>query len=298
MNGAVFMQSTLPDRPMQFVQSDPERTETIIIGLVATLPSRVSSLFRAVSSMALQTRSLDALVIVSDGALIPDAVEDALRRLLPSCTITFLANHGMRGAAETWNKGIQFIKFQWSNAYVAILDDDDIWDPVHIETCEAKARLESWPDAVVSGLQMSIDGEEVLRDPLLSASVEDFLAGNPGWQGSNTFVRLDALVAAGCFTDGLRSCNDRDLAIRLLTRKGSRVAFTGRHTATWFLDATRQSLSSRRGEAKRAGLARFYELHGHRMDDEIRQRFFDRARALFGWSESEILGMSQLVADA
>lgn len=235
---------------------------------------------------------------MSDGALIPDAVEDALRRLLPSCTITFLANHGMRGAAETWNKGIQFIKFQWSNAYVAILDDDDIWDPVHIETCEAKARLESWPDAVVSGLQMSIDGEEVLRDPLLSASVEDFLAGNPGWQGSNTFVRLDALVAAGCFTDGLRSCNDRDLAIRLLTRKGSRVVFTGRHTATWFLDATRQSLSSRRGEAKRAGLARFYELHGHRMDDEIRQRFFDRARALFGWSESEILGMSQLVADA
>jgi len=36
-------------------------------------------------------------------------------------------------------------------------------------------------------------------------------------------------------------------------------------------------------------LAQFFALHGHRMNDAVRRRFFERAQRLFGWSEDEIL---------
>lgn len=44
--------------------------------------------------------------------------------------------------------------------------------------------------------------------------MHDFLVGNPRIQGSNLFVRLDQLCAAGCFDEALSSCTDRDLCLR------------------------------------------------------------------------------------
>lgn len=260
-----------------------------IVGLIATLPTRDSLTKVAVPSIANQARPLDALVIVIDNATLPVSVVPVLRDLMSCISVHLLSNTRAQGAANTWNTGIEHIAQHWSEAYVAILDDDDHWDSDHLKICENAARTAGWPDVVVSGLRMRIDGEEVPRKPPLSLCVEDFLSGNPGWQGSNTFIRLNTLIEAGRFTEGLRSCNDRDLAIRVLSLNGSRFAFTGRHTASWNLDSGRCSLSSRRGEAKRAGVAQFFALHGHRMNDAVRRHFFERAERLFGWSEDEIL---------
>lgn len=269
-----------------------------IVGLIATLPTRDTLTRVAVPSIANQTRQLDALVIVIDNATLPASLTQALRNLMSCIPVHLLTNTRAQGAANTWNTGIEYIAQHWSEAYVAILDDDDQWDSDHLKVCETVARTAGWPDVVVSGLRMRIDADEVPRAPLLSLCVDDFLSGNPGWQGSNTFIRLNTLIEAGCFTEGLRSCNDRDLAIRVLSLNGSRFAFTGRHTASWNLDSFRSSLSSRRGEAKRAGLAKFYALHGHRMNEAIRRRFFERADQLFGWSEDEILAGTGTTAHA
>lgn len=274
----------------------------MLIGLVATLPARTSLLARAAPSISAQSRQLDALVVVSDGSPLRESVCGGLRELMPRLTIAFLTNSGLPGAAGAWNTGIRFIKRHWADptspSYVAILDDDDAWDADHLEACEVCARKNGWPDAVVSGIRTRIDGHEVSRPSPRTLSVDDFLAGNPGWQGSNTFIRLDALVDAGSFTDGLTSCNDRDLAIRMLSPPDRRFAFTGRPTATWILETMQESLSAHRGEAKRTGLKRFFELHGCRMDEAVRSRFFDRALNLFGWSEREILGSHEELGDA
>lgn len=116
-----------------------------------------------------------------------------------------------------------------------------------------------------------------------------FLTGNPGWQGSNTFVSLRALNMAGGFRDGLTSCNDRDLAIRLLRRSGVQTAYTGQWTATWHLSSTRKSLSSPRSEAKLCGLRSFWQLYGSEMDATQAEMFFHRALHFFHIERADIL---------
>jgi len=269
-----------------------------IVGLMATLPTRDTLTRVAVPSIANQARQLDALVIVVDNATLPAGVACVLRNLMPCVPVYLLSNTRAHGAANTWNTGIEYIAQHWSEAYVAILDDDDQWDTDHLQVCESAARTSGWPDVVVSGLRMLIDGDEVPREPPLSLCVKDFLMGNPGWQGSNTFIRLNILIEAGRFTEGLRSCNDRDLAVRVLSLNGSRFAFTGRHTASWNLDTDRSCLSSRRSEAKRSGLTQFFALHGYRMNEAVRRSFFERAERLFGWSEDEILAGTGTAAHA
>lgn len=259
---------------------------------MATLPQRRISRRLAVESMAEQSRHLNALVLVCDSGAPCLDLQSEVAPLMAPMPVHLLANAAAPGAAGSWNTGIRFIAGHWpGRSYVAMLDDDDAWDAGHVQTCMAHARAHAWPDVVVSGLRIVKAGVELPRPAVSRLEAGDFLAGNPGWQGSNTFIRLDALLRAGAFTEGLASCNDRDLAVRVLSLQSVRTACTGRHTATWHLDASRDQLSRRRGQAKRDGLARFFELHGHRMDAAQRAAFFARAKELFGWSEQEILAI-------
>jgi hypothetical protein len=110
---------------------------------------------------------------------------------------------------------------------VALLDDDDEWTAT-IWRLASPARLNERPfaEVVISGLRIVRGGIEIPRQPLAGVRVEDFLVGNPGWQGSNTFVTLDLFQRIGGFTVGLRSANDRDLAVRILDQPDVRIAFT------------------------------------------------------------------------
>ena len=261
-----------------------------VVGLIATIPNRTDLLIRAAQSIAKQSHPLDALVIVGDIAPVSEYVRTRLTRTLSGLAIHFLNNTGTSGAAGSWNTGVRHISECWPHAYIAMLDDDDEWAPDHISSCFVCAQGNDWPDGIVSGLRLVKDGEEIYRPPPTRLALQDFLEGNPGWQGSNTFIRVRSLLAAGLFTEGLASCNDRDLAIRVLSLPSVRFGFTQKHTATWHLDSQRRSLSSQRGEAKRVGLAQFFRLHGHLMSAGNKQRFFDRALELFAWTEEEIIG--------
>lgn len=257
-----------------------------VIALLATLPARRVLLQRALSTVVIQTALPDAVVIISDGELPTNASLDLKDS---SLTLHCLSNCSAKGAANTWNTGIAYIAASWPDCYVAILDDDDEWDADHLATCLTTALQHSWPDVVLSGLRMIRDGVELPREPIKHACVQDFLAGNPGWQGSNTFIRLGTLLRAGGFTPGLHSCNDRDLAIRVLSLSHVGVAYTGQHSASWHLDSEREALSSPSSQSKLAGLAHFYHLHGQRMTVDVRQQFFARSQQLFGWTQEQIL---------
>lgn len=143
----------------------------------------------------------------------------------------------------------------------------------------------------------------MLRDLPAKLSVDDFYVSNPGWQGSNTFMHFPLLWAAGGFREGLVSCNDRDLAIRVLKRSDVQVGYTGAWTATWHLESNRDALSHGRSAAKRAGLQGFWHLHGEEMGPDQRKRFFAQAESRFGITPAEILPpptqrFRLLVADA
>lgn len=260
----------------------------VVIGLIATRPREASLLGMSVPSISRQSDSLDALVIVSDRYSLTTSTEAALQALLPRTCVHSIRNHRRAGAAGAWNTGLTYIQKKWPDAYVAILDDDDTWDPDHIAACMDTASQWNWPDVVVSGLRMNMAGTLVSRPPPMALNVDDFLAGNPGWQGSNTFAGIAPLMRAGGFTDTLTSCNDRDLAIRVLSLSDVRVAYTERFTATWNFNTSPDCLSQA-GPQKRDALRHFLVLHGHRMSAPVRERFLTRCMDLFGVSEADLV---------
>lgn len=267
-----------------------------VIALIATTPRVELLLNRALPSIQRQSHFPEAVVIVTDQRKLTAEETEASVSAVPTVPMYLLANVLTRGVAGAWNTGLNFIARRWPACYVAILDDDDEWDSDHIEACVGTAHQAGWPDVVVSGLRIIRDGEEIPRPPPSRLHVDDFLVGNPGWQGSNTFVFIKTLLSAGMFTEGLASTNDRDLAIRILSQPQSRIAFTGKHTTTWNIESHRTCLSSPGSAEKSRGLASFLRLHGHRMTPEIRDRFYRRAQQLFGLTPEDILKTQETLA--
>lgn len=268
---------------MIFSQNTPP-----VVTLIATKPRLELLLTRSLPSINSQERRPDALVIVSDDRPFTAAEQYEITQRLGDTPLHFASNRGMPGAAGSWNTGIKLIEESWPEAYVALLDDDDSWDKDHLRECCTCAIENQMPDAVISGLRFQNGNLDVPTVPPIRLSPEDFLAGNPGWQGSNTFILLSTLVKAGRFTEGLSSCNDRDLAVRVLSIPKVTLGFTGKHTATWYLGTAPDQLSRKGSPAKLHGLSMFYQIHGRRMTPAIRKHFFERASAYFGFDETQI----------
>lgn len=258
-----------------------------IIGLIATYPRFDALSSISIPSIAAQTRLPDAVVIITDRQHLPNAELEALKSMLPDTDVHCLPNNRVLGAAGTWNTGLYYIQRQWPTSYVAILDDDDSWDNNHLAACTTSAANNNWPDVVISGLRMKANGKEIPRPLPESVSTDDFLIGNPGWQGSNTFVSISMLIEAGAFRESLSSCHDRDLAIRILDLKEVRIAFTNQFTATWNLNACSDSLSQP-GPQKKIALRYFLKLHGSRMSVEVRKKFMARCFDLFHMTPEEL----------
>lgn len=264
-----------------------QQSKSLVV-LIATKP-RIDSLVKvALPSIARQTLAPSAVYIVADRRTLTSIECKHLTNQFPSLNFQFLNNENSPGAAGTWNTGLREIDLVEKDCYVAILDDDDVWDADHLEVCYSTAARNQWPDIVISGLRIMKEGLEIPRPIVEEVCVDDFLVGNPGWQGSNTFAQISAFRKAGYFTDGLQSSNDRDLAIRLLSLPEIQVAFTKKFTSNWRLDAEPDCLSRRRGSEKISGLRQFLHLHGSKMTIVQRIQFFGRCNHLFGVTEQEL----------
>ena len=259
-----------------------------VVALIATRPRLNALLAVSLPSIAAQHRPPDSLIIVSDKVPLTQEEQAQLKDVVPRLDVIFLANVRRSGVANTWNTGLAYIQERWPDAYVAILDDDDSWDADHLESCYDSAQINDWPDVVLSGLRMKQSGTVTERPIETPLGCDLFLVGNPGWQGSNTFALSSCLADVGNFTEDLASCNDRDLAIRILTREQTRLTVTGRSTATWNLGSCPDALSLP-GPHKLSGLRHFYALHAHRMTDEARKQFFERTQSLFGLGVSDLI---------
>lgn len=258
-----------------------EKRQVSIAALVASKPKRPEVLYRALSTAVSQERPPNQLVLVFDRRWPESSELMTISSLLAPLDAAVISNTQSPGAAGTWNTGLQYLVQKGFDGYVAILDDDDEWDIDHLYQCEMAAQNKD-ADVVLSGLRLVKDGMELPREPLSSVCRDDFLAGNPGWQGSNTFVKLDALMRVNGFTDGMPSTNDRDLAVRLLSLPDVKVAFTHCMTSTWHIDSQEDALSRPGSSQKRDGLLQFLRMHGHLMTPEILANFKSRSRKLFG----------------
>jgi hypothetical protein len=241
---------------------------------------------RSLPSVARQTIAPARVVVLDDGGFLQSSTRRGLQTVVGESPIEILDLSPASGAAAAWNVGLRHLAETGFAGFVAILDDDDTWDADHLEA-NLQAAVDQGANVVVSGLRMKLEGVLVPRPLPGRLEARQFLVGNPGWQGSNTFVDLELLLRVGGFREGLVSCNDRDLAIRLLRHETTRVAYTERWTATWFVGAS-GTLSSRGSTVKATGLGMFWRLYGAGMSEEETLGFFERADRLFGVSREWI----------
>jgi glycosyltransferase involved in cell wall biosynthesis len=240
---------------------------------------------RTVPSIMHQELAPSVVLVVNDGDAFPPAVCDALASIAGIASLQVLPNERAPGPAGAWITGLQWLRAHGFDGFVAILDDDDTWEPQHL-AANLRAASAAGATLAVTGLRLQIDGRLEPR-PLLSRLVAaDFLVGNPGWQGSNTFVRMEALEAVGGFDEQLPSMHDRDLAVRLLRKPGVSGVLVPEWTATWFF-GTPGCLTAR-SEGKLIALQRFLAKHGALMNLEERAAYFERAHRMFGFTQAEI----------
>lgn len=244
---------------------------------------------RALASVAAQTRIPGHLVVADDSS--PNG-RSGNRNIvssvsLPNCLVTYLENERTVGASGSWNTAIDFLLRQVedpADLFVAILDDDDAWTPDYLERCLALARDQALDMVAADILRIeTTDDAPVLNTAPESLRASDFLTGNPGIQGSNLFVRLNVLLAAGAFDEEFGSTTDRDICIRISDLGTVRYGRLALPLVRHYADAGRPRLSTRGSELKLDGLTSFWHKYGGRMTSVQRDAFCERARALFDW---------------
>ena len=257
--------------------------------LVATKhrPSLLAS--RSLPSTESQTRTPWRVVVVDDSRTDAAAQRTgrAIRAWQPAgIAVDFLRNRRTRGAAGAWNSGLDHLLRTGGDPqqlYVAILDDDDRWEPGHLERCLelVESRRLDVVAAPFLRIEENAEPRPVMPPPSLQPS--SFLVSNPGIQASNLVCRLSVLLEAGLFDESLPSCTDRDLCIRISDLPGVRYGATAHPTVHHFACQWRPRLSTPRSPARLAGLDGFFRKYQGRMSSAERERFRTRARRLFGW---------------
>jgi len=178
----------------------------------------------AIASVRNQTRPVSEIVVVDDGSA--DRSAEVAEKL--GVTVIRQANQGVTRAR---NAGIRAA----SNDWIALLDQDDIWEADKIE-CQWNA-IEAHPDVGIVSCQMSWfeqAGAEITRVFMPSemgisapsdgsiryiARVEEALpltrmTDNP----SSVLIRRDVLISAGLFDEELRQNEDLECFLRVVAR--------------------------------------------------------------------------------
>ena len=239
---------------------------------------------RSLSSAVRQARPPDYLIVVddSDSEFRPANARTVADLNIPATRITYLENQRTPGASGAWNTALSHVHSLDPSAFVAVLDDDDSWEPAYLERCELAVQKRGL-DMVAAGLvfHRSTDTEGDLLLPPEELNAGDLLVRNTHIQGSNLFVRLRRLLEAGGFDEALTSTTDRDICIRLADLGTVRFGALNECLVHHFADDDRPRLSTAGGDAKRAGLTYFYRKYGGRMSGNQHSAFIERCMTLF-----------------
>jgi len=175
-----------------------------IVALVATNGRDRLLTTRSLPSIAQQERVPDALIVVDDSTLLSGHTESAVRSFESDSGIpaTYLRNSRTRGASGAWNTGVlAAMRWDAERIHLAILDDDDEWEPSHLSQADSCIR-QTGADYVASALIRRKSGSaDQAVSPPEKLNPSDFLVGNPGVVGSTFVLRLSALLEAGRFDE-------------------------------------------------------------------------------------------------
>jgi glycosyltransferase involved in cell wall biosynthesis len=154
---------------------DPGTRPTALVATVIATYRRPEALRVAVASALAQTVEDQVVIVVDDGAGLPELPDD------PRLTAVSLSrNVGIAGVVR--NVGIRLS----DSRFVAFLDDDNVWEPDHLERALGALTAEGGPDAVYTALRRVLpDGTE--KD-VLSVPFDRRLAARKAFLDTNAFV--------------------------------------------------------------------------------------------------------------
>ena len=240
---------------------------------------------RALASIAAQTRLPDWVLAAddSDPNLRPANRETVARFRREGVNAVYIENTRTPGASGAWNAALAKLHSIEPSAFVAILDDDDSWDPEYLRRCEQEAAARNL-DMVAAGIvyHKSGEGGGIPLSIPKKLDANDFLVGNPHIQGSNLFARLRKLLEAGGFDEALRSTTDRDICIRLADLGSVKFGALDEYLVHHYAEPGRARLTSFGGDAKRQGLTAFYRKYRGRMSERVEAEFLARCQDRFG----------------
>lgn len=254
------------------------------IAAVIVTCNRIALLPRVLKSIQEQSRKPDFVVIVSNSTKENFSAEE---NICNGFQFPLIQNNRTGNYAGALNTAVEeIIKHQdiSEELYFASLDDDDVWLSEYLTEIE-NANTSNF-DLIAANYLRSSENENLLMQLPEQLSVKDFLQGNPGIGGSNTFVRLTTLLKAGCFDETLPSAVDRDFFVRVLQQNPT-YKLVPKHLVTAFTENNRERITTNI-EKKKQGFQIFYYKYQHLMNEADKQMFFDRAKNFFSISREEI----------
>lgn len=173
----------------------------------------------AIRSVLDQTIGQLEVVVVDDGSL-----DESLKRVLAFAderlTILSQPNQGLSAAR---NAGILMA----SAELIGFLDGDDVWFPKKAE--RHLEELERYPQIGLTfswSAYLNEEGEttgQYLTSLCRSPSAKDLTRRNHVGNGSTSIVRRACFEQAGLFDEGMRSCEDLDMWIRIAAETSFRL---------------------------------------------------------------------------
>lgn len=269
--------------------------------IIATAFQRTDLLFnRSLKSVLNQTQISDFVVIVDDNQN-ADEFEIIVQRVanLNNPNVFCIRNYKTKNHSGTgaWNSGVEFLQIKFDDlekSYIAILDDDDEWDKTYLEKCTKQIQtrgIENTKAVFANLVRLHKDFEVQGNLSKNNLTIENFLIGNPGIQGSNMFFNLQSFLDTGCFDENLKSCTDRDLMIRFLQQNSVDNIALINETLVYHYAQSDNTVTNN-SSSKWAGLDSFYNKFLNLFATEVLKQSLERAEKYFAYpNKKKVFGL-------
>lgn len=134
---------------------------------------------------------------------------------ITSITVRYIKNDIKSGAPISRNIGVE----NASGDLVALLDDDDLWEPEYLEKMHHKLK-QSNKDFAISWIKMLKNNQLIYKNAIPENwNIKKFTGINPGVLGSNFLIYKQKYLEIGGFDTKLKKSQDLDFFFNAIIKK-------------------------------------------------------------------------------
>jgi glycosyltransferase involved in cell wall biosynthesis len=218
-----------------------------LVSVVIPTHNRPHLVVRAVESALAQTLASIEVIVVVDG---PDPATRTALAAIADRRLSIRNMAARTGACAARNRGIEAAHAKW----VALLDDDDRWEPRKLEVqLRAAERAAVRYPIVCCKVMITTPGSCYVapgRLPLPDEPVGDYLLLRKGFFYSERLIQTSMILAprelflAVPFTEGLPRHHETDWLLRCSTVQGTGIVFVDDVLTTWYTEENRPHIGA------------------------------------------------------